>query len=128
MDKDVVNPHKFGVTLSEIVGKKAEMEMMEEGRKSLEVIAKRLPDTFDDFTEDELIEMFRQASLFMISNGLSRSEYANLKNEKDTSFILKLCPDFPVEQIDAFCKLYDEYSKKWMKQRREEFRRICRRD
>lgn len=128
MDKDVVIPHKFGVTLSEIVGKKAEMEMMEEGRKALEVIAKRLPDNFDNFTEDELIEMFRQASLFMISNGLSRSEYANLKNKKDTTVIQKLCPDFSVEQIDVFCKLYDEYSKKWMRKRREEFKRICRRD
>ena len=105
--------HTFGVSLVDVAGKECYEQMMDEGRRALAEIAKRLPDHFQDLTEDNLIELFRQARLFMISN------------KKDYDDIQKLCPDFPLEHIDVFQKLNVEYRSKWMKKRRLEFNRLC---
>ncbi len=121
----------FADTLGDIVGKRAEKAMMASGKMAFLEIARRLPASFDDMAENDAIEMFRKASLFLgLKSGFERTkrefylsaktreELEKIKREHDIKILLELCPDFPTEHFDEFCRLYSEYCAKIRRRRR----------
>ena len=125
----------FADTLGDIVGKRAEKAMMDSGKMAFLEIARRLPASFDDMAENDVIEMFRKASLFLgLKSGFERTkrkfyfsaktreELENLKREHDTKILLELCPTFPMEHLDTFYSLYADYGKKMRRRRAQALR------
>ena len=115
----------FGDTYADIFGKKAENELVDNGTKVFLEIARRLPDSFDDMEEKDVVEMFRKAHLFLgLKTGFAstergfyftaktREELEDLKRERDKKILLELCPTFPMEHLDTFYSLYTYYKMK----------------
>lgn len=126
----------FVDTYSDIFGKDGERKMEDEGKEAVAFIASRLPSHFEDLEENAVIELFRRARLFLGLQGFGRSrrnliiaaqtkdELEKMQREKDSTLLLQICPNFPMEHFDAFKKLLSEYKAKW----REIRRRVSLRD
>ena len=119
-------------TFGDIFGAKAESAMKKSALNALLEIVRRLPSSFDDLEEGEIIEMFRKTHLFLgLEKGFARAERKfyftaktrteleemKMKRERDVKILLELCPDFPMEHLDAFYSLYTAYGKKMLRRR-----------